>query len=195
MKEKLKKLKILFLTNNFEVTKPLFIWLKNKHKVILYQEKLTKKSLKKIKPDIIISYNYKYLIREDIIDKNKIINLHISYLPYNRGAHPNIWSHIENTPKGVTIHFIDKGIDTGDIIVQKKVYLDKNLSLKQSYNKLHFHIQMLFKQHFTNLFKITPKKQKSKGTFHLAKEIKKLNIPNYDITIKKLKELNENRKN
>jgi len=194
MREKLKKLKILFLTNNFEITKPLFMWLKNRHKIILFQKDIDYKTLKKIQPDMIISYNYKYIIRKEIINKYPIINLHISYLPFNRGAHPNIWSHIENTPKGVTIHYIDKGIDTGDIIVQKKVVLDTNMTLNQSYRKLHFHIQLLFKEWFLYKTHKKIKKQKSKGTFHLAKEIKNLTIPNYNITIKQLKELNENRK-
>ena len=53
-----------------------------------------------------------------------IVNLHISYLPWNRGAHPNFWSFFDATPTGVSIHLIDKGIDTGPIIVQKKVKLD-----------------------------------------------------------------------
>jgi len=90
-----------------------------------------------------------------------------------------------------TIHFIDEGIDTGDILAQKKVVIDENETLKNSYKKLHFHIQRLFKQNYFRIktLKIKPKKQK-KGTFHLAKELKKLNLPSYDITIKELKELN-----
>ena len=69
--------------------------------------------------DTIISYGYRFKIDEKLIKKNKnIINLHIYFLPFNRGAHPNFWSFIENTPSGVSIHKIDKGIDTGDIINQ-----------------------------------------------------------------------------
>ena len=48
-----------------------------------------------------------------------LINLHISYLPYNRGSYPNYWSFKENTPNGVSIHHIDDGIDTGPVLVQK----------------------------------------------------------------------------
>ena len=191
---KSKRLKILFLTNNFKIVKPLFLWLKRKNEVVLCQIQIDNKFLKKIKPDLIISYNYKYLIKKEILIHYKIINLHISYLPYNRGAHPNIWSHIENTPSGVSIHYINEGIDTGDLIIQKKVILNKNMTLKKSYKKLHFHIQRLFKQNFNRLF-IKSKKQTKNGTFHLSKDLKKLNIPSYDITIKELKELNANRKN
>ena len=37
------------------------------------------------------------------MNKGKIINLHISFLPFNRGYYPNLWSHQEGTPSGVTI--------------------------------------------------------------------------------------------
>jgi methionyl-tRNA formyltransferase len=183
---------ILFLTNNFAVTKPLYLWLAKKDRVIVYENKIDLKILKRLKPKLIISYNYRYIISEEILRHFKIVNLHISYLPFNRGAHPNIWSHLENTLKGVTIHYIDKGIDSGDIIAQKRVVLNENLTLKESYKKLHFHIQMLFKEKFNSLFKIKPKKQKKKGTIHYVKDLKKINLLSYDITIKELKELNEN---
>ncbi|MCL0081308.1 hypothetical protein M1N64_03665 [Peptococcaceae bacterium] len=46
--------------------------------------------------------------------QGRAINLHISFLPWNRGADPNFWSFIENAPVGVSIHYLDEGIDTGD---------------------------------------------------------------------------------
>jgi methionyl-tRNA formyltransferase len=82
--------------------------------------------------DWIISYGYSHIIKQDVIDsaKNSIINLHISYLPYNRGADPNFWSWLENTPKGVTIHQIDKGIDTGDIFIQKEIKFEETANIE-----------------------------------------------------------------
>ena len=49
--------------------------------------------------DWIISYGYKHIIQKEIIQavKNPIINLHISYLPFNRGVHPNYWSFKEQS--------------------------------------------------------------------------------------------------
>lgn len=61
----------------------------------------------------------------------------MSYLPYNKGTHPNYWSFIENTPKGVMIHEIDKGIDTGNIIVQKKIKL--NIFLRKNSDTSYNH--------------------------------------------------------
>jgi methionyl-tRNA formyltransferase len=46
------------------------------------------------------------------------INVHISALPWNRGAHPNLWAHLDGTSHGVTIHEMDEGLDTGPIWVQ-----------------------------------------------------------------------------
>ena len=75
--------------------------------------------------DLIISFGYRHIIpNEAINDYCPIINLHISFLPFNRGSHPNFWSHFDDTPSGVTIHLIDKGIDTGKYLYQKKVFFN-----------------------------------------------------------------------
>lgn len=75
----------------------------------------------------------------------KIINLHISLLPWNRGASPNFWSFIDDTPKGITIHYIDAGLDTGDIITQKELFFDeKTETLRSTYIKLHEEMYKLF---------------------------------------------------
>jgi len=180
---------ILFLTNNFKIVKPLYIWLKTKNEVVLYDKKLSIKYLKKLNPDLIISYNYKYIIKKEIIQNYKIINLHISYLPFNRGANPNIWSFLDNTPKGVTIHYIDEGIDTGKIITQKKVVLNQNMTLKTSYKKLHKHIQRLFKLKFNEIKKPKYLKTQKQGTIHYLKD--KFVLPKgYNTTIKELIDAN-----
>jgi len=45
-----------------------------------------------LRPELIVSYNYKYIISSDIIYfmKGNIVNLNISLLPWNRGLDPNI---------------------------------------------------------------------------------------------------------
>lgn len=58
--------------------------------------------------------------------KTPVLNLHISYLPWNRGANPNFWSFVENTKKGVTIHEIDEKLDKGKILLRKELEFDEN---------------------------------------------------------------------
>ncbi len=186
---------ILFLTNN-QITKPLYAWLKKQDKVVIFSDKISLDFLSKINPNLIISYNYKYIISKDIVQKYKIINLHISYLPFNKGAYPNIFSHITNTPSGVTIHYIDEGIDSGDIIIQKKVEIDENETLNSSYIKLHQEIQKLFIENYPKLLYIPPKPQTKEGNINYIKDFEKIKkfLPlGFETTIKTFKELYENR--
>ena len=82
--------------------------------------------------DLVISFGYRYIIKKKFIVSSNIpiINLHISYLPWNKGSHPNFWSFINNTPKGVTIHEIDKKIDMGVVVFRKKINFRLNLSVE-----------------------------------------------------------------
>lgn len=79
--------------------------------------------IKALKADIALSIFFDYIFKDSFIGlfKNGVINLHPSYLPYNRGQYPNVWSIIENTPAGVTLHYVDSGIDTGNVIAQQQI--------------------------------------------------------------------------
>lgn len=174
-------MKVLFLGGN-ELSQELAEWLeKVEDEVIFTREPIHLGFLEEIKPDFIVSYNYKYLVSEEVVEAYfpKIINLHISLLPYNRGCHPNVWSFLEDTPKGVTIHLIDKGVDTGDILLQKEVFIDEEKeTLKSSYLKLHQEIQLLFKENW-ELIKtgqITPVKQEGGGQSTTTENVFSLNL-------------------
>lgn len=121
--------------------------------------------------DFIVSYGYRHIIRQEVLDllPDRVINLHVSYLPWNRGADPNLWSFLEDTPKGVTIHFMDAGIDTGDIITQQHVSMnDKTETLASSYDKLRLAIEELFQSIWPSIMNgSAPRtKQQGKGTYH-----------------------------
>ena len=129
-------MKILFLGNENNL---LYKKLKKiENNISISSNKLKKEEV--ITYDFIISFGYRHIIKKEIIDlfqDNNIINLHISYLPYNRGSDPNLWSILDNTPSGVSIHLLEKGLDTGDILVQKRVFFNEEIeTLESSYNKL-----------------------------------------------------------
>jgi methionyl-tRNA formyltransferase len=129
--------------------------------------------------DLVISYGYRHILKKAVIESSSapIINLHISYLPWNRGAHPNFWSFYDNTPSGVTIHLVDKGVDTGAIIYQRLVnFSEDENTFSKTYKKLTSEIEQLFKE---NLEQIISKKfiptpqQQHKGTFHRVADFPK----------------------
>ena len=122
--------------------------------------------------DFLISYGYKFMLKNDILSlfENSAINLHISYLPYNRGSDPNFWSFIENSKKGVSIHYMDTGLDTGDIIAQKELFIDENLhSFASSYALLRKEIEELFKNNFDEILSKNIKAKKQNGAFSYHK--------------------------
>lgn len=97
------------------------------HSVDICSERPAAKWYKWEEYDLVLSYFYPFILKDEQLDKIKRgINCHISYLPYNRGAMPNIWAIVDKTPAGVTIHELDTGIDTGRIIAQHEVpvYID-----------------------------------------------------------------------
>ena len=150
-------------------------FLSKENDVTFTQDKITLKYVKGINPDIVISYRYRYIISADIVTEysDKILNLHISYLPYNRGASPCFWSIVDNTKKGVTIHMIDEGLDTGDILYQSEINPEKSETLRQYYNRMNNEIQNLFilKWHkIKNLNFIKQKQDNSKATLHTVEQ-------------------------
>lgn len=128
--------------------------------------------------DLVISFGYKHIIPESVLKKADIpiINLHISFLPWNKGAHPNFWSHYERTPSGVSIHLIDNGIDTGPILFQRLVeFSPDEKTFSQTYSKLIKEIEKLF---IDNIHSIIEKKyveypQTDVGTYHSVKDLPK----------------------
>ena len=168
----------LFLTNNENALK-LYQWLAQGHPMTLYSEPLQIAQIKEWKPDLIISYNYKHIIGEDVIAymQGRIINLHISLLPWNRGSNPNFWSFMEDTPKGVTIHQINAGIDTGKIIFQKECFFDpQKETFLSTYETLNREITELFKEKWQELLtgKFVLAEQNGEGSCHTMKDFKRI---------------------
>ena len=80
--------------------------------------------IKKSKPDLILSIFSKEIIPKSIIQIPIIgcVNLHPALLPFYRGISPTFWCLANGEKKtGITLHYIDAGIDTGAIISQKEI--------------------------------------------------------------------------
>ena len=102
--------------------------------------------LEKAGASCVVSFGYRHLITSEVLGGfgGPILNLHSSFLPWNRGAHPNFWSWLENTPQGVTVHVVDRGLDTGPIVSQKRLLIDPSHTLSSSYLLLESELISLF---------------------------------------------------
>ena len=143
-------MKILFLYNNDNAL-PLAEWLSlDGNEVTLYKNEISNSFPGLGDFDLILSFSYRYIIPTSVLERVNwnAVNLHISYLPWNRGANPNQWSIIDNTPKGVTLHYTAEKLDAGDIISQKLVHFSQDDTLSSSYQKLIQAAMELFKETF-----------------------------------------------
>lgn len=92
--------------------------------------------LKEIKPDAIVVVAFGQILPERILNLPKYgcFNVHASLLPHLRGAAPIQWSVIDGEKEsGVTIMFMEKGLDTGDMIAKTVVPLNE----KETGGSLH----------------------------------------------------------
>lgn len=130
--------------------------------------------------DYVISFGYKYIIPVEIINKykNKIINIHIGMLPYNRGASPNFWSWFDNTPKGVSIHIVDEGVDTGPYLCGLELmHFRYTKTLKTTYDDLIITAAGLFNREWKDRIRTLQQGRLSPycrraGSYHRAGEEK-----------------------
>lgn len=79
--------------------------------------------LRSLDLDYVIGVHFPYIVPPNVLEIPRIgvVNLHPALLPYNRGWHTPSWGIVEQTPIGATLHFMDSGVDTGDIVAQAEL--------------------------------------------------------------------------
>ena len=89
-------------------------------------------------PDFLFSFYYRDLVGEELlsIPKHGCINLHGSLLPKYRGRVPINWAIINGeTETGVTLHYMTKKADAGDIIDQEKFFITDDDTARTLFDK------------------------------------------------------------
>jgi methionyl-tRNA formyltransferase len=139
--------------------------------VTAHQAPLDAAAVERAGPDWVISHGYRHILRADVLDTRpgRFVNLHISLLPHNRGADPNLWSWVDGTPKGVTVHLMDAGVDTGPLLAQEEVALDPaEHTLATSYAALQRAMTALFARAWPGIAagRTPPRPQPPGGSVH-----------------------------
>ena len=126
--------------------------------------------------DLVVSFGYRHIISSEVISGSpcRLINLHVSMLPWNRGAHPIFWSLFEDTPLGVSVHEIDCGVDTGAVIAQKGVVLESmSLTFEDAHRRMLREVEDLFLEVLDQLMQGTyvASPQVGVGSFHKSSDL------------------------
>lgn len=95
--------------------------------------------LKEIAPDFIVVVAYGQILPKEVLDipKYGCINLHASLLPRYRGAAPINWSIINGEEySGNTTMLMDVGLDTGDMLLQRKIAITDTMTAGELHDAL-----------------------------------------------------------
>jgi methionyl-tRNA formyltransferase len=167
---------LVFLGMN-EAGEEVLEWLKQKENVdvkAVIEEKEGLEKIRELRPEIVISSGFEHTVPKEIIDipEKGVVNLHPSYLPYNRGAHPYIWPLIENKPAGVALHFMNEGIDEGPVVARKKVEKRPGDDAESLRNRLMKKQVEIFKDNWDKILREEAWEQNlEEGSFHLKSDL------------------------
>lgn len=174
-------IKEIALKNNIEVYQPTNI--KGEYQKIIDKN-----------PDIIITCAYGQIIPEILLNypKYKCINVHGSLLPKLRGGAPIHHAIIDGEKEtGITIMYMDKKMDAGDIISQRKIKIEDNDNLDSLYEKMSYLGRDLLMDTLESIIDGTNnrrKQDKKKVTFglNITKEEERINFDRSGLEIHNL---------
>ena len=132
-----------------------------------------------VQPEYVVSCGYRHIVPEEVlaVPTEGCLNLHPAYLPYNRGANPNVWSLVDDTPAGVTLHYMDESIDTGDIVARERVETSFADTGKTLYQRLEDAQVALFRDVWPQIERgevSTTEQLPAAGTTHRTDEFEEL---------------------
>ena len=168
------------------------------HKIDYYKHKNVNSNefvsiLKKYNCDLFVSMSFDQIFKSSIINlpKFKTINCHAGKLPFYRGRSILNWALINDEKEfGITVHYVDEGIDTGDIILQKCFQISDQDNYKTLLLRAHnecanilYEAILLFKKGSAKSFKQT--KIHPKG-FYCSRILKGDEIINWNQTSREI---------
>jgi len=160
--------KVLAEENNIPVYQPEKV--KNNEEVI--------NILKELNPNLIIVVAYGKILPEEILNMPKYgcINVHGSLLPKYRGAAPIQWSVINgDLDTGVTTMYMDKGMDTGDMILKAELPIEDNDTYGTVHDKMALVGAVTLKRTLEKLVELDGNlpRQKQEGEYTIAPMLNK----------------------
>ena len=126
--------------------------------------------LRALEPDIVFNQS-EMLLKEKILKLPRlgVVNRHGSLLPKHRGRVGSFWAHAAGEPEiGITVHFVDEGVDTGPIIHQERFPSDPRWSYGKVIERVFLHSPGVVLRAFEKMerpgFQTVPNEWKAEGT-------------------------------
>lgn len=144
-----------------------------------------------INPDLIITCAYGQIIPEELINLPRLgcINVHASLLPKYRGGAPIHWAKINGEEKtGVTIMYMDKNMDSGDIISQEELVINSEDTTESLFDKLSILGANLLIETLPSILENNNNRIKQDETlvsyaYNIKREDERINFDDYGVNI------------
>lgn len=120
-------------------------------------------------PEWIVSAGCRFILTPDELSQAvDACNVHPSYLPWGRGANPNVWAILAREPAGVSIHRMTAGLDRGPLFAQRKVKVAFGDTAHSLYHRLVDEAAWLFAETWPWLRRgsATTWEQQGEGSYH-----------------------------
>ncbi len=127
--------------------------------------------------DIIICVMYEKILGPEYVNNSKCINFHPGILPEYKGSGTFSWVIINGEQKaGVSLHLIDRGLDTGDVIEIREFLIDKEDTAYSLFKRGEEVIYRMFKNWYVDLlhgnYTAVPQRKKA-GKLYYKKDLQK----------------------
>jgi methionyl-tRNA formyltransferase len=122
---------------------------------------------------VFLSIEFDRIVRPDRFRSPALFNIHFSLLPKHRGMYTSVWPVLHGEDhSGVTLHRIDPGIDTGDIIAQRRFAVTPEMTSRDVYSRYLRHGSDLVIEHLDRLVRgsVTATPQPSDGATYFSKK-------------------------
>lgn len=151
-----------------------------------FREPASIELLRSLELDYIVGVHFPYIVPETVLDIPRlgVLNLHPALLPYNRGWHTPSWAILDETPIGATLHFMDSGVDTGDIVAQAELDIRPDDTAHTLYSRLLDLEFELFKETWPLLASGDPPRRKqspNEGTSHNRADLSADSVQRLDL--------------
>lgn len=122
--------------------------------------------------NIFLSLEFDQIVKPERLKTDHIYNIHFSELPKYKGMYTSVWPILHaDSQSGVTLHKIDRGIDTGDIIAQKVFDLTESDRSQDCYRKYINNSKVLLSKWFAKIInnQLDPVEQSATNATYFSK--------------------------